>query len=114
MLARVAFIHAANRRCIAVIPAICESDVLQPYRVAESWIESEPAERWDEDLQPGVRSLSADDLFDAGSGLCGTAGHQVSGDIAGRQTTHSKYSKNDVRKVLAHAGSGRQGIAQRR
>ncbi len=58
-----AFVYAANRRHIAIIPPVGNAHVPQSHRLAKRRIESRPALIRNQYFRPGVRRLAADHFF---------------------------------------------------
>src|SRR5262245_56123139 len=79
-LARLAAIHTADWRHVAIVAAVGDADVARRGRHAERRVEAQPADLRDEEFRPGVRRLSANNLVRARRGLRRFWWRQIAGD----------------------------------
>src|SRR5208283_364666 len=111
-LARATFIDAAHGRHIAIVASVGNPNVAEFDGLSQGRIETDPAASRQENFNPGMRSLAADDFLLLGAGS-GAAGYEIAGNIACGQSTHADGAEQDVGEILADPGAQGERVRNR-
>jgi hypothetical protein len=95
MAFRIALVDAARRRHVVIVATDSDADISLAGHAVVGRIEADPAQRGQEDLDPGVGSVRV------GAVALVAVGEQISGHVARRDAPAAQDGDHDVGKVLA-------------